>query len=99
MVAFSTCLVIYSGSYYSYYFYYYRMLSPFLPMFIVGSIFLLLIRDAAMLMLFFMLFKLLITGGTFGSGSLEPKYKIEFHSEDSPFHPVSSVTSTLIGWA
>lgn len=68
-------------------------------MFIVGSIFLLLIRDAAMLMLFFMLFKLLITGGTFGSGSLEPKYKIEFHSEDSPFHPVSSVTSTLIGWA
>lgn len=40
-----------------------------------------------------MLFKLLIAGGTFGSGSLEPKYKIDFHSEDSPFHPVSSMAS------
>ncbi|KAA8535205.1 hypothetical protein F0562_030208 [Nyssa sinensis] len=26
-------------------------------------------------------------GGTFGRSSREPKYKIEFHSEDSPFHP------------
>ncbi|KAA8535197.1 hypothetical protein F0562_030200 [Nyssa sinensis] len=25
--------------------------------------------------------------GTFGRSSREPKYKIEFHSEDSPFHP------------
>uniref|UniRef100_A0A2N9J5V0 MRH domain-containing protein n=1 Tax=Fagus sylvatica TaxID=28930 RepID=A0A2N9J5V0_FAGSY len=27
-------------------------------------------------------------GGTFGRSSREPKYKIEFHSENSPFHPV-----------
>ncbi|KAL8040720.1 hypothetical protein ABFX02_10G116400 [Erythranthe guttata] len=27
------------------------------------------------------------TGGTFGRSSREPKFKIEFHSEDSPFHP------------
>ncbi|KAL0358354.1 UNVERIFIED_CONTAM: protein OS-9 [Sesamum angustifolium] len=27
------------------------------------------------------------TGGTFGRSSREPKFKIEFHPEDSPFHP------------
>ncbi|KAL8488450.1 hypothetical protein ACS0TY_024647 [Phlomoides rotata] len=27
------------------------------------------------------------TGGTFGRSSRDPKFKIEFHSEDSPFHP------------
>ncbi|RAL50135.1 hypothetical protein DM860_007809 [Cuscuta australis] len=27
------------------------------------------------------------TGGTLGRSSKEPKYKIEFHPEDSPFHP------------
>ncbi|KAH6779291.1 ER lectin-like protein [Perilla frutescens var. hirtella] len=27
------------------------------------------------------------TGGTFGRSSREPKFKIEFHTEDSPFHP------------
>lgn len=27
------------------------------------------------------------TGGTFGRGSREPKFKIDFHPEDSPFHP------------
>ncbi|XP_017983176.1 PREDICTED: protein OS-9 homolog isoform X2 [Theobroma cacao] len=26
--------------------------------------------------------------GTFGRSSREPKYKIEFHTEDSPYHPV-----------
>ncbi|XP_038710149.1 protein OS-9 homolog isoform X1 [Tripterygium wilfordii] len=28
-----------------------------------------------------------VAGGTFGRSSHEPKYKIEFHPEDSPFHP------------
>ncbi|XP_062149611.1 protein OS-9 homolog isoform X1 [Alnus glutinosa] len=28
-----------------------------------------------------------VAGGTFGHSFREPKYKIEFHSEDSPFHP------------
>ncbi|KAL6523580.1 Protein OS-9 [Orobanche gracilis] len=28
------------------------------------------------------------TGGTFGRSSREPKFQIEFHSEDSPFHPL-----------
>lgn len=31
----------------------------------------------------------LVSGGTFGRSSREPKFKIEFHSEDSHFHPVS----------
>ncbi|WJZ98218.1 hypothetical protein VitviT2T_016761 [Vitis vinifera] len=35
-------------------------------------------------------------GGTFGSGSLEPKYKIEFHSEDSPFHPDDDQESVIM---
>ncbi|KAL6558493.1 Protein OS-9 [Orobanche minor] len=30
------------------------------------------------------------TGGTFGRSSREPKFQIEFHSEDSPFHPVNA---------
>lgn len=36
------------------------------------------------------------TGGNSGS-SREPKYKIEFHPEDSPFHPVSFLVC-FMGW-
>lgn len=45
---------------------------------------------AAMLMFILLFYLLLVSGGTFGSSSREPKYKIEFHTEDSPFHPVSA---------
>lgn len=34
-------------------------------------------------------FLLLPIGGRFGRSSREPKYKVEFHAEHSPFHPVS----------
>lgn len=33
------------------------------------------------------------TGGTFGRGSREPKFKIEYHLEDSPFHPDDDLES------
>ncbi|RWW34491.1 hypothetical protein GW17_00000738 [Ensete ventricosum] len=32
-------------------------------------------------------FHLLPIGGRFGRSSREPKYKVEFHPEHSPFHP------------
>ena len=32
---------------------------------------------------------LLAGGAAFGRTSREPKYKIEFHPQDSPYHPVS----------
>ncbi|KAI8565667.1 hypothetical protein RHMOL_Rhmol03G0278200 [Rhododendron molle] len=35
-------------------------------------------------------------GGTFGSSSREPKYKIEFHPEDSPFHPDDDQESMIM---
>ncbi|KAA8522943.1 hypothetical protein F0562_009366 [Nyssa sinensis] len=35
-------------------------------------------------------------GGTFGGSYREPKYKIEFHSEDSPFHPDDDQESVVI---
>jgi len=36
------------------------------------------------------------SGGTFGSSSREPKYKIEFHPEDSPFHPDDDQESMIM---
>ncbi|GKU99849.1 hypothetical protein SLEP1_g12634 [Rubroshorea leprosula] len=35
-------------------------------------------------------------GGTFGRSSREPKYKIEFHPEDSPFHPDDEQESLVL---
>ncbi|KAK9947462.1 hypothetical protein M0R45_003086 [Rubus argutus] len=35
-------------------------------------------------------------GGTFSRSSREPKYKIEFHSEDSPFHPKDDQESVVM---
>ncbi|MBA0603465.1 hypothetical protein Gorai_003608, partial [Gossypium raimondii] len=34
--------------------------------------------------------------GTFGDGSREPKYKIEFHTEDSPYHPDDGQESVVM---
>ncbi|KAM7508276.1 hypothetical protein LguiA_018729 [Lonicera macranthoides] len=36
------------------------------------------------------------TGGTFGRSSREPKYKIEFHQEDSPFQPDDDQESVVM---
>ncbi|GFQ01590.1 protein os-9 homolog [Phtheirospermum japonicum] len=38
----------------------------------------------------------LILGGTFGRSSREPKFNIEFHSEDSPFHPEDDQESIVM---
>ncbi|KAK3435770.1 hypothetical protein EUGRSUZ_C00480 [Eucalyptus grandis] len=35
-------------------------------------------------------------GGTFGRSSQEPKYNIEFHPEDSPFHPDDDQESVVM---
>ncbi|XP_028753978.1 protein OS-9 homolog isoform X2 [Neltuma alba] len=35
-------------------------------------------------------------GGTYGRSSREPKYKIEFHPEDSPFHPDDDQESIIM---
>ncbi|PSS36131.1 Protein OS-9 like [Actinidia chinensis var. chinensis] len=35
-------------------------------------------------------------GGTFSRSSREPKYKIEFHPEDSPFHPDGDLKSVVM---
>ncbi|XP_043718805.1 protein OS-9 homolog isoform X2 [Telopea speciosissima] len=35
-------------------------------------------------------------GGTFGRSSHEPKYKIEFHSDESPFHPDEDQESLMM---
>ncbi|XP_041007990.1 protein OS-9 homolog isoform X2 [Juglans microcarpa x Juglans regia] len=35
-------------------------------------------------------------GGTFGHSFREPKYKIEFHAEDSPFHPDDDQESVVM---
>ncbi|OMO61694.1 hypothetical protein COLO4_33365 [Corchorus olitorius] len=34
-----------------------------------------------------MIFAEILIAGTFGRSSREPKYKIEFHTEESPYHP------------
>lgn len=36
------------------------------------------------------------TGGTFGPSSREPKFKIEFHSQDSPFYPDDDQESVVM---
>ena len=47
--------------------------------------------------LFNLCFKLMVvrlfltSGGSFSRSSREPKYKIEFHTDDAPFHPVSAL--------
>lgn len=37
-----------------------------------------------------------VAGGTFGRSFREPKYKIEFHPEDSPFHPDDDQESVVM---
>ncbi|KAK4257464.1 hypothetical protein QN277_007048 [Acacia crassicarpa] len=37
-----------------------------------------------------------VGGGAFGRSSREPKYKIEFHPEDSPFHPDNGQESIVM---